>query len=301
MLQPPCISIVQYTDRLRRRIDVALAARCEPGDGCPPVLCEAMRYSLLGPGKRLRPVLVLLAARACGASDEAAMPAACSVEMIHAYSLIHDDLPAMDNDDLRRGRPTCHKAFDQATAILAGDALLTRAFEVLAGEIEPPRVAAACCATLAEAAGACGMVGGQADDIAHQGETAHPEDLGRLESIHGRKTGAMIGAALRLGGLVAGADTAKMVALQRYGRCLGLAFQITDDLLDVRGEEATVGKRLGKDVALGKLTFPGLIGIPRSRQRVEQLVSQACEALKPFAGAGEHLEALARYVQERNR
>ena len=166
MLQKsPCSSFAEVAERLGPRINAALDAGTRLGDGCPERLCEAMRYSLLAPGKRVRPMLVLLAAEACGGEIEAAMPAACAVEMVHAYSLVHDDLPALDNDDLRRGRPTCHKAFDEPLAILAGDALLTLAFEVLAKGIEPPAVAAACCAALAEAAGACNMVGGQADDV----------------------------------------------------------------------------------------------------------------------------------------
>ena len=163
-------SFAELAQSLGPRIDAALAARTNLGDGCPPRLREAMRYSLLAPGKRLRPMLVLLATEACGGSIDAAMPAACAVEMVHAYSLVHDDLPAMDDDDLRRGRPTCHKAFDEATAILAGDALLTLSFEVLAKEIQPPAIAAACCAALAEAAGACNMVGGQADDVSGERE-----------------------------------------------------------------------------------------------------------------------------------
>ena len=166
MAQASYLSFAELAKSLGPQVDAALDARTRLGNGCPVQLRDAMRYSLLAPGKRLRPMLVLLAAEACGGDLEAAMPAACAVEMVHAYSLIHDDLPAMDDDDLRRGRPTCHKAFDEATAILAGDALLTLAFEVLASEVEPPAVAVKCCATLAAAAGACGMVGGQADDVA---------------------------------------------------------------------------------------------------------------------------------------
>ncbi len=257
-----------------------------------------MRYSLLAPGKRLRPMLVLLAAEACGAEIEAALPAACAVEMIHAYSLIHDDLPAMDDDDLRRGRPTCHKKFGEATAILAGDALLALAFEVLAEGIQPPDVAARCCAALAQAAGACQLVGGQADDISGGTESTGIEVL---ESIHRRKTGAMIGVSLRLGAMAAGADDARERALAEYGQRLGLAFQITDDLLDVDGDEAAVGKRLGKDSQQGKLTFPGLLGVDQSRRRAECLVEEARGALEPLAPRTAALESLASYVLERNR
>jgi geranylgeranyl diphosphate synthase type II len=218
--------------------------------------------------------------------------------MVHTYSLIHDDLPAMDDDDLRRGLPTCHKLFGEAMAILAGDALLALAFEVLAKGVRPPGVAAECCAALAEAAGACHLVGGQADDI--NGEPTGG-GLAALESIHRRKTGALILAALRLGGLVAGADPPQSQALQQYGRRLGLAFQITDDLLDVRGEEAAMGKRVGKDSGHGKLTFPAVLGVDESAERARQLIDEACHALAPLGPRAAGLEALARFVQERNR
>jgi len=290
-------SFSQCAKQLRRRIDTALRVHTELGDGCPADLREAIRYSLLAPGKRLRPVLVLLAAEACGGSVEAAIPAACAVEMVHAYSLVHDDLPAIDDDDLRRGQPTCHKKFGEATAVLVGDALLTMAFELLARQIEPPERAAACCAALAEAAGPCGMVGGQADDVAGPGPDG---GLDELVSIHNRKTGAMIRVSLKLGALVAGADTGQLTALDEYGRRLGLAFQITDDLLDVRSDEATAGKRVGKDADRGKLTFPGLLGVDRSAGRAEQLITEACEALVPLGARADSLEALARYVLERN-
>jgi geranylgeranyl diphosphate synthase type II len=204
----------------------------------------------------------------------------------------------MDDDDLRRGQPTCHKKFGEAMAILTGDALLALAFEVVARDVEPPPVAAACCAMLAEAAGACRLVGGQADDLAAH---AAPPSLALLQSIHHRKTGAMILVSLRLGATVAGADAAQTAALHTYGEKLGLAFQITDDLLDVRGKEAEVGKRVGKDAQRGKLTFPGLLGIDQSARHAEQLVLDACEALRPLGERASQLDALARYVLERNR
>ncbi len=291
-------TFAEYAHRLRGHVDEALRAYTELGDGCPSELRQAMQYSLLAPGKRLRPTLVLMASEACGGTVDAALPAACAVEMIHAYSLVHDDLPAMDDDDLRRGQPTCHKKFGEAMAILCGDALLALAFEIVARDVEPPPVAAACCAMLAEAAGACRLVGGQADDLAAQGA---PPSFALLESIHHRKTGAMILVSLRLGATVAGADAAKTAALETYGEKLGLAFQITDDLLDVRGEEAEVGKRVGKDAQRGKLTFPGLLGIDESARRAEQLVLDACEALRPLGERASQLDALARFVLERNR
>jgi len=282
---------------LRQRIDAALLGYSQFGSGCPGKLGDAVRYSLLAPGKRLRPVLVLLANDACGGEESAAMPAACAVEMIHAYSLIHDDLPAMDDDDLRRGRPTCHKVFGEAMAILAGDALLALAFEVLASAVQPRGTAAACCAVLAQAAGACHLVGGQADDIVGLTEG----DLAQLESIHNRKTGALIAASIRLGALTADADADRIAALDRYSRCLGLAFQITDDLLDVQGEEQAVGKRCRKDAQHGKLTFPAFLGVEGSRRRAEELIDEACTALALFGSAADPLRAVAHHVLERNR
>ena len=290
--------LLQIVDELRPRIEAALRQYTEFSEGCPEKLRAAIRHSLLAPGKRLRPMLVLMAAEACGGSAQAALPAACAVEMVHTYSLIHDDLPAMDDDDLRRGLPTCHKQFGEAMAILAGDGLLALAFEVLAKGVQPPGVAAECCAALAEAAGACHLVGGQADDM--DGDLSEG-GLAALESIHRRKTGAMILVSLRLGGLVAGAGAAQRESLQQYGRRLGLAFQITDDLLDVRGEEATMGKRVGKDSGHGKLTFPGVLGLEESTHRARQLIDEACEALSPLGQRAAGLQALARYVVERNR
>ncbi|MEN6558374.1 MAG: polyprenyl synthetase family protein [Thermoguttaceae bacterium] len=291
-------------------IDAALSARTDLGEGCPTRLREAMRYSLLAPGKRLRPMLTLLAAEACGGSVDAAMPAACAVEMVHAYSLIHDDLPAMDDDDLRRGRPTCHKQFDEATAILAGDGLLTLSFEVLAREVQPPERGAACCAALARAAGPCNMVGGQADDVCglaagehERSDESKPQSSlpDRLVFLHRRKTGAMIGVSLRLGGLCSDASADQLDALDQYGQRIGLAFQITDDLLDVRSTQEIVGKRVGKDAERGKLTFPGLLGLDQSAQHAEQLIANACRCLEPFGCRAEGLGTVARYVLDRDR
>ena len=291
-------ALTQDTAGLRRQIDAALSGYSEFPKDCPGKLREAIRYSLLAPGKRLRPLLVLWAAEGCGGSPAAAMPAACAVEMVHAYSLVHDDLPAMDNDDLRRGLPTCHKRFGEAIAILAGDGLLALAFQTIAEGIRPPETAAACCRALAEAAGPCRLVGGQADDIDGQ---SRGSSLEALQSNHRRKTGALIEASLRLGALVAGADARQTGALVEYGRRIGLAFQISDDLLDVRGDEAAAGKRLGKDLGQGRLTFPGLLGIDESMRRAEELIDAACRALEPLGARAGNLEGLARYVLERNR
>jgi geranylgeranyl diphosphate synthase, type II len=258
-------------------------------------------------------MLVLMAAEACQGSLQSALPAACAVEMVHAYSLIHDDLPAMDDDDLRRGRPTCHKVFGEAMAILAGDGLLSLAFQTLAEGIQPASVAAACCAALAEASGPCQLVGGQADDIAADrpwppggAEKGHAQtngvccDRAHLESIHARKTGAMIRVSLRLGGMSAAASAEQLKALDEYGRGLGLAFQITDDLLDVRSTAESVGKRVGKDAEKGKITFPGLLGIDASAAYAAELIAEACAALEPLGPPAEGLVTLARYVLERN-
>ena len=298
MVQTEGFASTEYLQQLRDQIDVALESYTDFSSDCPQTLAEAIRYSLLSGGKRLRPALVLLAAEACGGDRGAALPAACAVEMIHAYSLIHDDLPAMDDDDLRRGRPTCHKEFGEATAIRAGDALLALAFEVLAGGIEPPATAARCTAVLAQAAGPTALVGGQAADLAGEFEEG---DIDALMAIHRRKTGAIFLAALQLGGLVAGADDEQLAALDIYGTRLGLAFQITDDLLDVAGDEATVGKRVGKDAGHGKITFPSVLGVEESRRHAEQLIDEALEAVAIFGEKAVNLTALGRFVLERNR
>jgi geranylgeranyl diphosphate synthase type II len=269
----------------------------------PAALVEAMRYSLLAPGKRLRPLLVILATEAAGGAGQSALPAACAVEMVHTYSLIHDDLPAMDNDDLRRGLPTCHKKFGEALAILAGDALLTLAFQVLA-EHYPPATAAAGCGELARGSGAAGMVGGQVDDLAWEHGGGKLQDL---EHLHARKTGALFRSCLRLGALVAqgerpgGPDPQLFDRLDGYGRCFGLAFQITDDLLDVEGLEDKTGKKVHKDAGRGKLTYPGFLGVPESRRHALQLARQAREHVAPLGQGAERLAELAQYLVERDR
>ncbi len=277
-------------------IESALDAYSQFPVECPRKLQEAIRYSLLTAGKRLRPMLVMLAAEACGGTAEAAAPAACAVEMVHTYSLIHDDLPSMDNDDMRRGRPTSHKMFGEGIAILAGDALLALAFDVLAKDIRPADVAAACCATLAKASGATGLVGGQCDDISQEAATGSRQ---MLDSIHNRKTGALFLASLRLGGLVAGATAVQQQALYEFGANLGLAFQITDDLLDHAEKRPANNRKKRKGSDAGKLTFPNLIGIPNSRLEVTRLVTGACEALAPLGSSACSLKALANFVSDR--
>lgn len=269
----------------------------------PATLIDAMRYSLLAPGKRLRPALVFMAAQAAGGSDEPAIPGACAVEMIHTYSLIHDDLPAMDDDDLRRGMPTCHKKYGEALAILAGDALLTMAFQVLAEHL-PAKTAAASCAALAIGSGAAGMVGGQVDDLAWE-QPDQPRTIDALEHIHKCKTGALFRACLSLGVLAAqgesGADASLLDRLDTYGRSFGLVFQITDDLIDVEGNAANTGKAVGKDAARGKLTYPGLLGVEASRQRARELAERALDAVSPLGAAAEPLVHLMQFVLHRDR
>ena len=275
------------------------------GDAAPR-LVDSMRYALLAPGKRLRPALALWAARACGGTWEGAAPAAVAVEMIHAYSLVHDDLPAMDDDDLRRGRPTCHRAYDDATAILCGDALQALAYETLARGM-PAATAAPACLVLARAAGAEALVGGQADDLAAErgwidDMTKLPaaEQVAWLERIHRRKTGALFAASLELGGLAANATPAQRQALADYAVAFGLAFQIADDLLDAEGDEAAVGKRVGKDAERGKLTFTTVVGIEASRARAEALAVEAERAVAPLGEPAADLGRLARWIVSRN-
>lgn len=295
----------EWLDENRRLLEERLESWLTSRAGCPERLAEAMRYSLLAPGKRLRPLLTLLACEAGGGKTEDALSAACAVEMIHTYSLIHDDLPAMDDDDTRRGLPTNHKVHGEGLAILAGDALLTLAFQVL-GESYPAKTAAMCCKELAQASGYTGMVGGQVDDLAWENRSTSPT-LEDLEQLHERKTGALIRASLRLGVWVAQAETCQenepvpLNPMTEYGRCLGLAFQITDDLLDVEGDADQMGKGAQKDADRGKLTYPGLLGVAESRERARQLCQKAQECAAPFGEAGQRLSELAQMVLIRDR
>lgn len=282
---------------LRQIIDGALDRYTRYDEDCPTQLAAAIRHSLLAPGKRLRPILVMMACGALSCDPLRAIPAACAVEMVHTYSLIHDDLPAMDDDDLRRGIPTCHAAYGEATAILAGDALLAQAFEVISRDISPAHVALACCRELAHTAGASALVGGQQDDLA--GEFADG-NLEQLERIHRRKTGAMIRSSLTMGAYIAQAEPSELASLRIYGERIGLAFQIVDDLLDIGATAATMGKRTGKDAEQGKMTFPKILGEGASRQRAEQLIEEACEVVSCLGTPADGLVGLARYVLERN-
>lgn len=282
------------------RADAQLA-RVLPTEVLPPrELHAAMRYAVLGGGKRLRPVLVYATGSAMGAGYDVLDSSACAVELIHAYSLVHDDLPAMDDDDLRRGRATCHVAFGEAMAILAGDALQALAFEVLAGDenLKPnPQTHVEMLRTLAAACGSHGMAGGQALDLAAVGKDMTTEEL---ERMHAHKTGALIRASVHLGALAAGCnDAAILAAFERYGHCVGLAFQIRDDILDIEGSSETIGKTAGKDAANAKPTFPAILGMSASRRRLTELTDAAIGALQPLGACMNDLVALARYVAER--
>jgi len=309
-------AVPQALARVMSFIDPRLERALQLSGDAAPRLLEAMRYSLLAPGKRLRPALVLWAAEACmppGAAAaspiqawDTAAGAAVAVEMIHAYSLVHDDLPAMDDDDLRRGRPTCHRAFDEATAILCGDALQALAFETLVGSL-PAAVAARGLRVLAQASGPEALVGGQSDDLAAErgwldgsGPEGREEQVAWMERIHRRKTGALFRAALTLGGLAAGANDRQLAALDGYGRAFGLAFQIADDLLDAEGNEATTGKRVGKDAERGKLTYPTVLGLSESRRRAVALAAEAESMLSDLPASADDLRHLASWIVTRD-
>lgn len=287
--------LAAYIEAHRPVIDAALD-RCLPTPEGPTArLAEAMRYSVFAGGKRLRPMLVLLASDLCGGEQAFAVPPACAMELIHTYSLIHDDLPAMDDDDFRRGRPSSHRAFDEATAVLAGDALLTLAFEILAQSSAHGRTAALV-AELARASGAAGMLGGQMADMVFEGAEPTAE---AVEFIHYHKTGALVSACLRLGAIAAGAAEATTARLGRFGRAVGLAFQIADDALDVEASSEQLGKSAGKDVARGKITYPAVFGLAESRRRADQLIEEALAELEPCGPEADLLRHLARYIVSR--
>jgi len=291
-----------YLGSCQTRVEAALE-RWLPDEARPPRrLHAAMRYATLAPGKRVRPVLVYAAGAAVGIAPERLDGSACAVELIHAYSLIHDDLPAMDDDDLRRGRPTCHRQFDEATAILAGDALQPLAFEIICRD---PALAVsatrrlAMLAALAAASGSHGMAGGQAIDLEATGrELSLPE----LENLHIHKTGALIRACVQLGTLAAEPlDEADAQALDHFAKCMGLAFQIQDDCLDVSGSTQTLGKTQGKDKAQDKTTYPVLLGLEGAREKARELRDDALASLSPFGPAADHLRRLAGYIVDRSR
>jgi len=291
-----------YLQRQALRVNLVLDRWLDASDAAPRIV-QAMRHSLMAGGKRMRPVLCLAAAEAVGEANETALlTVAAALEMVHTYSLIHDDLPAMDDDDRRRGQPTCHVRFDEATAILAGDALLTLAFEILsAPDTEngvDPRRWLQVIAELASAAGHRGMIEGQMRDMAAEKRQL---TLPELEALHRLKTGAMIRAAVRTGAILADADAARLETLDRYARCIGLAFQVTDDILDVEGDPQLLGKAVGSDQRHHKSTYPSLLGLDESKRRAAGLVDNALQALDKFDNRAMPLRALARYILNRRR
>ena len=294
---PPFIDRLQ---RYQKRVELALDARLPPARRTPARLHEAMRYVTLDGGKRVRASLVYASGEAVGAEDSALDTPACAVELIHAYSLVHDDLPSMDDDALRRGKPTCHIAFDEATALLAGDALQSLAFEILAEDraltVSAER-RAQMITLLAQAAGSIGMAGGQAIDLASAGKAVTIE---QLEEMYARKTGALIRASVLLGAYAqAGFGAGIQQALEEYSRAVGLAFQITDDILDVEGNAETLGKNPGVDLARSKPTYPQLLGLSEAKVRAKRLHTQALESLAPLGDNGRTLAELAGFIIER--
>lgn len=284
----------KYLAERKELVDEGLDRLLPQPTGLEKSVYEAMRYSVFAGGKRIRPILLLATNEMCGGDIETALPAACSLEMIHTYSLIHDDLPAMDDGQLRRGKPTAHIQFGEAIAILAGDALLTLAFEALSRC--PKKFVAALVYELAHASGTMGLIGGQVADIEWTGREM---EFPTLEFIHSHKTGALITAAVRMGGILAGADEAALKSLTGYGRSLGLAFQIADDIIDVESTSAVTGKDSGSDAALGKATYPKFFGLADSRQRCLGLIEQARTHLADFAPRAGVLEAIADFVGNR--
>jgi geranylgeranyl diphosphate synthase type II len=293
------VTLEQYIAHQQQRVEGALGRLVPPESEDPATIHRAMRYSLFAGGKRIRPLLAIAAAEAVSDAPVGIESAACPLELIHTYSLIHDDLPALDNDDLRRGRPTCHKVFGDAMAILAGDALLTLAFEVLAkleGVDAERRVRLV--AELATASGTVGgMIGGQVNDI--EGEGKHPT-AALLDSIHRAKTGALLRCSVRMGAIFAGAKAAQLDALTSYGEHTGLAFQIVDDILDVEQSSEALGKTAGKDAQQKKITFPAVYGLERSREMAEEERTAAHLALAPFDDRAERLKQLADLAVRRN-
>lgn len=296
MTAPDTTSIAEQLSTWAGRFDRKLAELLEAGPGVPGALAEAVCYAAKSGGKRVRPFIVTRVCELCGGSADDALPAAAALECVHAFSLVHDDLPAMDNDDFRRGQPTCHKAFGEAMAILAGDALLALAFELLATRIDDPAKVAAATAELARGTGWAGMIGGQVNDM--QGEQA-PPSLERVREIHRGKTARLFETAGRLGAICAGADVETMRAAADFGHRLGLAFQIADDILDVTGSAAEMGKAVAKDADAGKQTYPAAVGLEESRRVARGLADAAITALEPFGEEADDLRNLVRFVIDR--
>lgn len=287
-----------WLKRTRAVVEKSLRTAVPPSGTKPSVLHRAMRYSLLAGGKRLRPILCCAASEACGGTVRAALSAACAVELVHTYSLIHDDLPCMDDDDLRRGRPTSHKVFGEGIAVLAGDALLTQAFALLAKvKLSTGRPASDLVAELARAAGSRGLIAGQAEDL--ESENRPPSEPA-LYFIHAAKTGMLLRASLKLGGMCGGGTGRQIAALDRFGFALGTAFQIQDDILDATQSAEKLGKTAGKDAAAGKMTFPALFGLERSRELAAEWTDSAIVALRSFGDRGARLRAMAELILRRD-
>ncbi|BAF59375.1 geranylgeranyl pyrophosphate synthase [Pelotomaculum thermopropionicum SI] len=293
--------MMNFKEELKKKaalVEEALERYLPPPDAYPPLIHHAMRYSVLGGGKRLRPALVMAGAEAVGGNAADVLPAACAVELIHTYSLVHDDLPAMDNDDYRRGRLTNHKVYGEAAAILAGDALLTLAFELLANNDRArPENIVRVIREAAAAAGTMGLIGGQVVDTFSAGKEI---DESTLEYIHRHKTGALYRFSVRAGAMLAGAQEEQLASLTAYAEHLGLAFQIKDDILDVEGDEKKIGKPVGSDVRNRKSTYPSLFGMEYSRKKARQAVEMAKAALQPFGGEADFLRMLAQFVIDRD-
>lgn len=286
-----------YISEHAAEVDAALDCWLPPARSAPATIHKAMRHSVFAGGKRLRPVLCIAAAEACGGTIAAALPAACAVEVMHTYSLVHDDLPCMDDDDLRRGRPTCHKVFGEGMAVLCGDALLTEAFALL-GRAEPTKrhPVRELVAELAETGGSRRLIGGQVMDLEGEGKALTKRQLVR---IHEAKTAALLTCSLRLGAMSANATPAKLEAMSRFGHALGLAFQVIDDILDVTQSTEVLGKTAGKDAAVDKATYPAILGLERSRKEAARLTREAMEALTPLRGKARWLRGIAEYLLQR--
>ena len=291
-----------YLKDNQQSIDQALRDFFPQPQGPAATVIRAMQYSLFAGGKRLRPILCLAGAEAVGGQSRALLPVACSLELIHTYSLIHDDLPAMDNDDLRRGQPTNHKVFGEAMALLAGDGLLTEAFRLMTAmklpESIPAQALLRTIGLIAAAAGYQGMVGGQTVDIEYTGKKVDPS---LLQFLHTRKTGALITAAVAAGAILGGGSEAQIRALTAYGESIGWAFQIADDILDVEGDSKLMGKGTGGDVRKQKITYPAVVGLEQSKKLKKELIAQAITALGPFGAGAEPLRHLANYIIERKK
>jgi geranylgeranyl diphosphate synthase type II len=286
-----------YLKNKQSEVDKALDSHLPAKEAKPGVIHESMRYSALAEGKRIRPILCLASCEALGGNTGEALPFACALEMIHTYSLVHDDLPCMDDDDFRRGRPTNHKVYGEAIAVLAGDALLTLAFEIMSKAKDvPPNIRIQVIEEVASGSGTFGLVGGQVADLTYQGKTIQPEDL---EFIHLNKTARLIQASVKAGAMLANASPEAVEAMSQYGKYLGLAFQITDDLLDVLGNAEKMGKAVRKDADLSKSTYPGLFGIENSKRMAEDSIQKALDAVSFLKSRGQILEAIARLVQTR--